>query len=79
LANFALYKLILDWNNERTSNPIVGNIGIQNEVCQETVKRFPLYNPTSIPPVQLLSHMQPNLKYVVNRIGKVPHDIYYNY
>ncbi|KYN37911.1 hypothetical protein ALC56_07707, partial [Trachymyrmex septentrionalis] len=75
LANFALYKLILDWNNERTSNSIVKNIRTQNEICQETIKQLPVY-PTSIPPVELLYYMQPNLIYVLNRIGKVPHEVF---
>jgi len=41
LANFVLYKHILGWNNERTSNPIVGNIKTRNEVCQRQLKDFP--------------------------------------
>ncbi|EGI67053.1 hypothetical protein G5I_04390, partial [Acromyrmex echinatior] len=74
-ANFALYKLILDWNNERTSNSIDENIKTRNEVCQETIKNLQIRNPTKNL-VELLNRMHPNLIYIVNRINKIPHEIF---
>lgn len=74
LANFALYKLILEWQNQGTDVPIPGPF---QGVFPGNVKNELPLNAITIHPVILLNQMRPGLTYIeTNRVGNPPNTMF---